>query len=228
MKLSSNETNKLRSLSPEAQIVLLAQSALRELGHDPGPLDGLLGSRTRSAVASLLEPEQRKPTPADPATAAGLDSRTAKNLATLLPEVQETFRTFLLRAKALVAPLDVRIISGTRTQAEQQALYQKYLAGGPQAAPPGHSNHNFGLAVDLGIFDPTVAGARSYIDGHDSARSTKVYRQIARSVGEGLGVEWGGDWKRSDPPHFQIRPSWAKEMTEVAMLRELRGGRKYA
>ena len=37
---------------------------------------------------------------------------------------------------------------GYRTFAEQKALYEKHLAGGPLAAPPGESAHNWGLAVD--------------------------------------------------------------------------------
>lgn len=31
----------------------------------------------------------------------------------------------------------------------QADLHRKYLAGGPRAAPPGRSAHNFGLAVDV-------------------------------------------------------------------------------
>lgn len=38
---------------------------------------------------------------------------------------------------------------GFRTLAEQAALYAKYQAGGPRAAPAGRSAHNYGLAVDV-------------------------------------------------------------------------------
>jgi hypothetical protein len=37
---------------------------------------------------------------------------------------------------------------GYRSTAEQAVLYQRYLAGGPRASPPGHSLHEKGLAVD--------------------------------------------------------------------------------
>jgi peptidoglycan L-alanyl-D-glutamate endopeptidase CwlK len=38
-----------------------------------------------------------------------------------------------------------------------------------------------------------------------------------------LGLEWGGNWKTIvDQPHFQLRPAWAKDMTEKKMLAELR------
>lgn len=41
------------------------------------------------------------------------------------------------------------VLSGYRSMEEQQELYEKYLAGGPKAAPPGRSAHNYGLAVDV-------------------------------------------------------------------------------
>lgn len=44
----------------------------------------------------------------------------------------------------------VEILSGNRTIAEQQVLYNKYLNGtGNLAAAPGNSRHNYGLAVDV-------------------------------------------------------------------------------
>lgn len=43
---------------------------------------------------------------------------------------------------------------GFRTWDEQNALYQKHLAGGPVAAPPGNSPHEFGLAVDVVLVEP--------------------------------------------------------------------------
>lgn len=54
----------------------------------------------------------------------------------------------------LDSPFLWRIVYGYRTLAEQDALYQKYLAGGPKAAPPGKSAHNFGLAVDVQLIMP--------------------------------------------------------------------------
>lgn len=38
---------------------------------------------------------------------------------------------------------------GYRSLEEQRDLYVKYQAGGPRAAPPGKSAHNYGAAVDL-------------------------------------------------------------------------------
>lgn len=43
-------------------------------------------------------------------------------------------------------------VYGFRSLALQEALYQAHLRGGPLAAPPGHSAHNWGLAVDLQLW----------------------------------------------------------------------------
>lgn len=40
---------------------------------------------------------------------------------------------------------------GFRSLEEQAVLWAKYQAGGPKAAPPGKSAHNFGLAIDLAL-----------------------------------------------------------------------------
>lgn len=50
----------------------------------------------------------------------------------------------------------VLIVSGRRSYAEQQALYDAYLAGGALAAKPGTSKHEHGQAADLRIVDPSV------------------------------------------------------------------------
>lgn len=46
-------------------------------------------------------------------------------------------------------PGDWFVTYGFRTREEQAALYATYLKGGPLAAPPGSSAHEFGLAVDV-------------------------------------------------------------------------------
>ena len=42
---------------------------------------------------------------------------------------------------------------GFRDHAMQQALWDKYQAGGPKAAPPGKSPHEVGLAIDVFLWD---------------------------------------------------------------------------
>ncbi|MCP3144505.1 M15 family metallopeptidase [Pyxidicoccus xibeiensis] len=52
--------------------------------------------------------------------------------------------------------LSLRVTSGYRSRREQRWLYERYRRGlGPQAARPGRSNHQRGLAVDLVVGDVT-------------------------------------------------------------------------
>jgi hypothetical protein len=58
---------------------------------------------------------------------------------------------FLADVVSVLDPSPYRwlVTYGRRTTAEQAALYATYQAGGPRAAPPGKSPHEFGLAIDV-------------------------------------------------------------------------------
>jgi len=51
------------------------------------------------------------------------------------------------------SPFSWAVYQGFRSFETQNVLYQKYKAGGPLAAPPGHSAHEHGLAVDVAELD---------------------------------------------------------------------------
>lgn len=210
------------------QAVRVLQQRLRERGQPAVIVDGHAGAVTLAALNVVLPP---LPVPAlAPARGApeaeAVDARSEKNIITLLPEVQSLAREFVRRVNdALPADLAVRIISGTRTWEEQDRLYRQAFDkidndGDGRIdeadervtkAPAGYSNHNFGLAFDIGIF----RGSRYLTSGSEYADAAKV--------GKRLGFEWGGDWKSfQDPPHYQLRPAWAKGMREADMLAELR------
>src|SRR5581483_4777598 len=53
---------------------------------------------------------------------------------------------------------------GRRSDAEQKGLHDRYLAGGPLAAKPGHSAHGVGLAIDCAR--RTAAGQLSWDTAH--------------------------------------------------------------
>lgn len=145
-----------------------------------------------------------------------LDDRSERNLATLHPDIQKRVATFISAAKNLAQPhgLDVRIISGTRSYSEQEAIYAQGRTTPGRIvtnARAGFSNHNFGLAFDIGIFK-----GKSYLDDH------AFYDELG-PLGESLSLEWGGRWKKIiDKPHYQFRPKWATGMTETEMLASLR------
>lgn len=143
------------------------------------------------------------------------DERSEMQIATLHPEAQKAARAFLGVAKGIAAKVgcDVKIISGTRSYMEQDAIYARgRTTPGKKVtnAAAGHSNHNFGIAFDVGIFR-----GKEYCDEHP------LYNELG-TLGKSLGLEWGGDWKFVDEPHYQLRPHWAKGMTEREMLTILR------
>ena len=126
------------------------------------------------------------------------DERTERNIATLHPRAQKKAREFM----QLVVPIikekgyDVRIISGLRSYEEQAALYAKgRTAPGPKVtnARAGFSNHNFGTAWDIGLFQ-----------GKKYVTESPLYKEIG-TLGKTLGLVWGGDFKSiKDEPHFEV------------------------
>jgi peptidoglycan L-alanyl-D-glutamate endopeptidase CwlK len=75
----------------------------------------------------------------------------------------------------------------------------------------GFSNHNFGIAFDIGLFE-----RNEYLG------ESPMYKAVG-TLGVELGLEWGGNWKTIvDQPHYQFRPAWAVDLTERQMLAELR------
>jgi peptidoglycan L-alanyl-D-glutamate endopeptidase CwlK len=144
----------------------------------------------------------------------GNDQRSGKNIETLHPMVREKAWEFMEKTTAYLKEhhpgVQVKIISGTRSYEEQDELYRQGRRKPGRIvtnAPGGFSNHNFGIAFDIGLF-------RS---GHYLEESS-IYRELG-SVGESIGFEWGGRWKRfCDEPHYQLRPKWAEGMKEREML----------
>lgn len=180
----------------------------RELGID---VDGKAGPQTWSAIYERVvnkKVDVQKPL----VTIDAVDSRSEKVIATLLPEVQPIARALI--QKSVEMGINIKIISGLRTYEEQDALYaQGRTTPGNIVtnARGGHSNHNFGIAFDVGMFE-----GNKYLP-----ESTKY--KVVGALGMDLGLEWGGNWKSIvDQPHFQLRPMWATNLTERQMLAELR------
>lgn len=111
------------------------------------------------------------------------------SLDALIPEFQPYARDLVDAAGA--AGLQPRITSTRRTYADQKRLYDRYLAGlSPYpAAPPGHSAHEYGYALDM-IVSPMSALA---------------------DVGD-YWQQRGGIWGAArDPVHFEY-PGFQEDM----------------
>lgn len=173
-------------------------------------VDGKAGTETWTAIYDTII----KPKPAAQAEAVidAVDARSEKIIDTLQPEVQPMARALVQKAAA--NGIKIKIISGHRSYEEQNKLYaQGRTAPGKKVtnAKGGYSNHNFGIAFDIGVFEGAI-----YMGDSPKYKAVGV-------LGMELGLEWGGNWKTIvDQPHFQLRPNWAAEMTEKQMLAELR------
>ncbi len=90
--------------------------------------------------------------------------------------------------------VDLHVISGLRTLPQQYVLYQWYLAkrcGIPLAAPPGESNHQSGLAIDI--------------------ESNAAWRTTMQSK----GFVWLGS---SDPAHFTFSGAGTVDLRTLSVL----------
>jgi peptidoglycan L-alanyl-D-glutamate endopeptidase CwlK len=141
-----------------------------------------------------------------------VDDRSEKAIATLLPEVQPYARALV--ARAAQHGITIKIISGLRTYEEQNDLFAQGRTRPGRIvtnARGGFSNHNFGIAFDIGVFE-----GNRYLDDSPKYKAVGV-------LGMDMGLEWGGNWKTIvDQPHFQLRPKWAGDIREGDMLAELR------
>ena len=177
-------------------------------------VDGKAGPQTWGAIYGRLV--ARKIDGTQPSAAISpVDERSEKLIATLLPELRPMARALV--QKAAGAGITIRVISGLRSYEEQAALYaQGRTAPGAIVtnARAGYSNHNFGIAFDIGVFE-----------GNRYLPESPKYKAVG-VLGQDLGLEWGGNWKTIvDQPHFQLRPAWAADESEQQMLAELRSRR---
>lgn len=141
-----------------------------------------------------------------------VDTRSEGIISTLLPEVQPLCRALINRAAE--DGIVIKAISGLRSYDEQNSLYSQGRTTDGNIvtkAKGGYSNHNFGLAFDIGLFEDG-----KYID------DSPVYKTVS-VCGKEFGLTWGGDWVGiEDEPHYELRPDWAKGMSERDILTELR------
>lgn len=169
--------------------------------------DGRYGPATAMAILKYLnpsatEPEDDKPTSDTPQA----DERSERNILTLEPRVRPYARALVHTAAS--HGITIKVISGNRTYAEQDALYEQGRSKPGSIvtnARAGFSWHNFGLAFDIGVF----------ADGAYKPESP-AYGAVG-VLGRSLGLEWGGDWKGNliDEPHFALNP----EKLTIAELR---------
>lgn len=117
------------------------------------------------------------------------------------------------------SPFDFRITDGARTAEEQNELYQlgRNKPGRKVTNCDGYkskSNHQiksdgFSHAVDIfpcGIIENGVYRKFTADEGYDDKKLKIISEHILKIAKEkGVNIEWGGNWKMHDTPHFEIK-----------------------
>jgi peptidoglycan L-alanyl-D-glutamate endopeptidase CwlK len=130
--------------------------------------------------------------------------RTLENLASLNKKARAKLEPFVICAQELMAKrnVTVEVISGLRSWQQQAALFAQGRTKPGRIvtkARPGSSWHNFGLAIDLGLFQAGV-----YLDEKKPALAEALYNQLGNLAAK-MGIEWAGNWKSfPEGPHFQV------------------------
>lgn len=176
--------------------VIFHQRLLKAQGLYEGALDGRWGPLTEAADREF---ERRG---AELQALGVFEGRSERLIAGLHLKAQAAARRLL--ALAAGAGFAARLVSGTRSYAEQDRLFAegRYGDPGPRVtnARGGRSNHNFGIAWDIGLFD----AEGGYLNG-DTAAEIAEYRRLGE-LARPLGLEWGGDWQSiPDVPHYQVQ-----------------------
>lgn len=174
--------------------ILFQQRLLACGGFYDAKLDGLWGDKSRKAVEkSVLSCAAIR------IKFGMFDPRSETNIATLLPKMQDKARQILKVGADFErnTGVHVLILSGTRTYAEQNVLFNQR----PKVtnARGGQSNHNFGIALDVGLFK-----AGKYLTGANRTEE-RLYVAFAAQVKQHVpNIDWGGDWKSfKDQPHYE-------------------------
>lgn len=172
--------------------------------------DGAYGLATIGALEAAFGIEDAMQT-TRPKLKTQFDERTEKNLATLDPKAAPEIRKLVGLAVQIADEngVVIKVISGNRTFEEQDKLYAQGRTEPGKIvtnARGGFSNHNFGIAVDMGVFRGST-----YLDGSnkkaDRDLAASVHRQVSeRAKANGLNTEWGGDWTSiKDFPHHELK-----------------------
>jgi|SRR6266850_2720825 len=132
-----------------------------------------------------------------------MDSISERRLSEVHPRLASLIRQLAGLHAAEFPDNALRVTQGLRTWAEQDELYaQGRTAPGEivTKAPAGHSQHNFGLAIDI-----------VPLDNHGVPiwdNTLPVWKRLI-ALAQGLGLESGAIWKTlKDYPHLQLTGSW--------------------
>jgi len=179
-------------------------------------IDGDVGPNTLEALGKFETETQEVAN-----DLGSFDRTTESKIGDMLISTQRKAREFMKNiSQADVSQgLSVRIISGTRTYDAQDELFGEGRTKKGKIvtnARGGFSNHNFGIAWDVGIFNEKGEYIDDLIDkGRMTSKAVDAEYKKVGAYGKSLGLFWGGDWTKPDYPHFQMRDN-----DELASIRD--------
>jgi SPP1 gp7 family putative phage head morphogenesis protein len=140
-----------------------------------------------------------------------LGDRTEKNIAQLHPFIQEDARMALYEMQQTFGTDHMRVVEGYRSPAKSDAV----SADGYGVAG-GKSNHNYGLAFDIGFFNDDG----KYLQTKEDDPELFDKLALAGEIGKKYGFEWGGEWTSPvDLPHFQMPYGYTwQELMKLPLL----------
>ena len=130
------------------------------------------------------------------------------------PKLVEVMKTAIENS-----PYDFRITDGARTAEEQNYLYQQGRTRPGQKVTncdgyKAKSNHQikadgYGHAVDIfpcGVIENGVYRKFTSEEGYDEKKLKLIANHIlAVAKSKNINIEWGGNWKMHDTPHFELK-----------------------
>lgn len=151
-----------------------------------------------------------------------MDAASESRLQLVHPELASKVRN--MADILAVSGIEIRVTQGLRSWNDQLALWLKGRdAQGNITDPgkvvtkaaPGHSWHNFGLAVDVAPFANNTP---------DWNLDHPAWKKIV-AVGESLGLVSGSEWRTfPDWPHFQLTGKWPVSPNDEVRQTFLDGG----
>ncbi len=128
-----------------------------------------------------------------------IDKRTEDNLIGVHPDLDKVIRLAYNRSS-----VQFKVIEGVRTPERQRQLFsQGRTVPGKIVTKTLKSNHfvnaktGFGHAVDV------LPAPYDWKDANQFRLVAEVVKACAKELG--VNVEWGGDWKFTDSPHFELK-----------------------
>ncbi|MFT0771306.1 M15 family metallopeptidase [Psychrobacter aquimaris] len=180
------------------------QATMKHNGFYDGIVDGTWGNQSHAGFYAMAE------------AAAHCQAHSDKDAVNDESKPEESVSDYKLSEKSLdrlkglhpdlvkvvkraieITDIDFSVGEGLRSITRQKELYQQ------GATTTMNSRHLTGHAVDLFALDENGKVTWDWKYYHPLAAAMK---QAAKDVG--VSIEWGGDWKWKDGPHYQL--PWSK------------------